>query len=62
MIKGCKHYFSMFGMLIAAINETLLKFLNQIHAQDEKSIPIHIELAKTLYQTKNQTNQKYQGQ
>jgi len=61
MLKGCKHYFSMFGMLISTINNTLLKFLNQIQAQDEKSIPIQIQLAKTLYQTKLQKNQTYQG-
>ncbi len=61
MIKGCKHYFSMFGMLISAINETLLKFLNQICEQNRKSIPIEIYFAKTQHQINSQKNQTYQG-
>lgn len=61
MLKGCKHYFSMFGMMISTINNTLLKFLNQIQAQDEKSIPIQIHFAKIQHQTNSQKNQTYQG-
>jgi len=61
MLKGCKHYFSMFGILISAINETLLKFLNQICEQNRKSIPIHIHFAKTNIQQNSQKNQTYQG-
>ena len=61
MLKGCKHYFSMFGMLLSTINETLLKFLNQMCEQMKKSLPIEINLAKTQYQEKLEKNQTYQG-
>ncbi len=61
MLKGCKHYFSMFGMMISTINDTLNKFLNQVCEQNRKSIPIKIELAKTQLQKNLQKNQTYQG-
>jgi hypothetical protein len=61
MIKGCKHYFSMFGMLISAVNAALNKFLNQICEQNRKSIPIRIELTHTQLQINLQKNQTYQG-
>ncbi len=61
MLKGCKHYFSMFGMMISTLNETLNKFLNQICEQKRKSIPIQINFAKTQIQTNLQKNQTYQG-
>ena len=61
MLKGCKHYFSMFGMLLSTINETLLKFLNQMCEQMKKSLPIEINLAKTQYQKNLEKNQTYQG-
>jgi hypothetical protein len=61
MIKGCKHYFSMFGMLISTINITLNKFLNQICEQNRKSIPIQIKLTHTELEQNLQKNQTYQG-
>jgi len=61
MLKGCKHYFSMFGMMISTLNNTLNKFLNQICEQNRKSIPIKTHFAQTLYQTNSQKNQTYQG-
>lgn len=61
MIKGCKHYFSMFGMMLSTINNTLNKFLNQICEQNRKSIPIQINLAHNQLQQILQKNQTYQG-
>ena len=61
MIKGCKHYFSMFGMMISTINDTLNKFLNQICEQNRKSIPIQIQLTHIQLQNNLQKNQTYQG-
>jgi len=61
MLKGCKHYFSMFGMMISTLNDTLNKFLNQIFEQQKKSIPIQINFAKTQLQKNLQKNQTYQG-
>ena len=61
MLKGCKHYFSMFGMMISTINDTLNKFLNQICEQNRKSIPIQINLADKQLQQILQKNQTYQG-
>ena len=61
MIKGSKHYFSMFGMMISTINETLKQFLNQIHEQHKKSLPIKITIAQTKLSQKIEQNQKYQG-
>ncbi len=61
MLKGCKHYFSMFGMMISTINDTLNKFLNQICEQNRKSIPIQINLANKQLQQILQKNQTYQG-
>jgi len=61
MIKGCKHYFSMFGMLIFTINAILNKFLNKICEQNRKSIPIQIELTHTQLQQNYKKNQTYQG-
>ena len=61
MIKGCKHYFSMFGIMISTLNETLNQFLNQICEQNRKSIPIKIELTQTQLQRNSKQNQTYQG-
>jgi len=61
MIKGCKHYFSMFGMLIFTINAVLNKFLNQIYEQNRKSIPIRIELTHRQLEQNYKKNQTYQG-
>ena len=61
MLKGCKHYFSMFGMMISTINETLTKFLNRNCEQNRKSIPIQINLANNQLQKILQKNQTYQG-
>jgi hypothetical protein len=61
MLKGCKHYFSMFGMMISTINDTLNKFLNQICEQNRKSIPIQMKLFHGQLQQILQKNQTYQG-
>ncbi|HIP02460.1 MAG TPA: hypothetical protein EYH01_10165 [Campylobacterales bacterium] len=61
MLKGCKQYFSMFGMMISTLNETLNQFLNQICEQNRKSIPIKIEFAQTQLQKILRKNQTYQG-
>ncbi len=61
MIKGCKHYFSMFGMMIFTINDALNKFLNRICEQNRKSIPIAIKLTNNQLQQKTEKNQTYQG-
>ncbi len=61
MIKGCKQYFSMFGMMISTINDTLNKFLNQICEQNRKSIPIYIDFIHRQSQQILQKNKTYQG-
>lgn len=61
MIKGCKHYFSMFGMMLSAININLKKLFNQICEQFKKHIPIQIKLLDTQLQQILQKNQTYQG-
>ena len=61
MIKGCKHYFSMFGMLIQSINTTLQKFFNTITQQIKKSIYIKIDYKHTQSKYIFQKNQTYQG-
>jgi hypothetical protein len=51
----------MFGMMISTINETLKQFLNQIHEQHKKSLPIKITIAQTKLTQKIEQNQTYQG-
>ncbi len=38
MLKGCKHYFTMFGILLFSINLEINKFLSRISEQTKKSI------------------------
>ncbi len=38
MLKGCKHYFTMFGMFLHSINLEISKFLSRINEQTKKSI------------------------
>ncbi len=61
MLKGCKHYFTMFGMMVCAINTYLLKFFTQIDAQQRKSIPIIVKLNHIQLQNNIEKNQTYQG-
>lgn len=61
MIKGCKHYFTMFGMMLCAINTAIMKFFSQIFEQLKKYIPIQITLANKQLQQTLQKNQTYQG-
>ena len=61
MLKGSKHYFTMFGMMLYAINIYLQKFFTQIDAQRQKSIPIVVKLNHIQLQTNIQKNQTYQG-
>ncbi len=43
MIKGCKHYFSMFGIMFMTANRTLQQLFNKIISQIKKSINIKID-------------------
>jgi len=61
MLKGCKHYFTMFGMMLSAINSYLLKFFTQIDAQRQKSIPITVKQHYITLHHNVQKNQTYQG-
>lgn len=61
MIKGCKHYFTMFGIMMMAINRLLVKLFSRIDEQDKKVIPIHIRLVHAQLQTTLQKNQKTRG-
>ncbi len=49
MIKGCKHYFSMFGILLCVVNVQIQKFFASIFAYEKdlymlnQKIYVHIE-------------------
>ena len=61
MIKGCKHYFSMFGMMIFTINSALSKLYNRICEQNRKYIKVQIDTTHTQLKQILQKNQTYQG-
>jgi len=60
MIKGCKHYFSLFGMMLCTANHMLQKFFNSIKAQIEKSIDIAMDYSFIVEKYIVQKNKIYQ--
>ncbi len=60
MIKGCKHYFTMFGIMRSSINMALTKFYSQITELSKYAILIEIKLIQTYNHTLEK-NQTYQG-
>ena len=61
MIKGCKHYFSMFGMMIFTINKALGNFFNCICEQIKKHIDVLVKMTQTQLEQILKKNQTYQG-
>ena len=61
MLKGCKHYFTMFGIMLSAINTMLLKLLSQLDAQQRKRIPVVVRQHYIIQHSNVQKNQTYQG-
>jgi hypothetical protein len=61
MIKGCKHYFSMFGMMIFTINRALSSFFNRIYEQIKKHIDVLAKIIHTQLEQNFKKNQTYQG-
>ncbi len=61
MIKGCKHYFSMFGMMLWSVNVSIQKTFNQVYQQIKKSIAAEIKLNHIQQYFTLQKNQTYQG-
>lgn len=61
MIKGCKHYFSMFGMMIFTINRALGNFFNRICEQIKKHIDVLVKMTQTQLEQILKKNQTYQG-
>ncbi len=61
MLKGCKHYFTMYGVMLCAINSYLQKLFTQIDAQQQKTIPIVVKQNHIELQNNIQKNQTYQG-
>ncbi len=61
MLKGCKHYFTMFGMMFCAINSRLLRLLSQFDAQQRKMIPVVVRQHYIIQHSNVQKNQTYQG-
>ena len=61
MLKGCKHYFTMYGMMLCAINSYLQKLFTQIDAQRQKAIPIIVKQTHIQLHQNIQKNQTYQG-
>ncbi len=61
MIKGCKHYFSMFGMMIFTINRALGNFFNRICEQIRKHIDVLTKIIHTQLEQNFKKNQTYQG-
>ncbi|MCH9814107.1 MAG: hypothetical protein K0U47_09220 [Epsilonproteobacteria bacterium] len=61
MLKGCKHYFTMFGVMLSTINMDLKKLFTKACEQLRKSIFIQIDLTCTQLKLNLQKNQTYQG-
>ncbi len=61
MIKGCKHYFSMFGMMIFTINRALSKLYNRFCEQIKKYISVQIKMTHIQLEQILKKNQTYQG-
>ncbi len=61
MLKGCKHYFTMYGMLLSTINGILRKRLTQLAAQLAKSIAVTVVQKHILLHWNVEKNQTYQG-
>ncbi len=60
MIKGCKHYFTMFGIMRSTINIKLTQFYSQMIELSKYAIPIKVKIVET-YNQKLEKNQTYQG-
>jgi hypothetical protein len=61
MLKGCKNYFTLYGIMLFALNSRLRKLFVQLLAQQQKSIPVtvkrtHIQLHENILK-----NQTYEG-
>ena len=60
MVKGCKNYFTMYGMLAFSINVQLHQFLTSMLEYMDKYTFIIINLQNSKFQTFLHKNQIYQ--
>ncbi len=61
MLKGCKHYFTLYGIMLFALNATLQRLLSQIAAQQRKSIPVTVKVNRIQLHENPPKNQTYEG-
>ena len=61
MLKGCKHYFTMFGMLASAINIALHRLFALIETLRHSDIAVIVRDNRTQLQHRIEKNQIYQG-
>ncbi len=61
MLKGCKHYFTMFGMLASAINSALHRLFALIETLRHSDIAVIVRYNRTQLQHRIEKKQIYQG-
>ena len=61
MLKGCKHYFTLYGVMLFAVNRGLQKLLVLLLSQQRKSIPVTVKRTRIQLHENLPKNQTYEG-
>ncbi len=60
MIKGCKHYFSMFGILLYVVNVQIQKFFASIFSYEKDQYTLNQKIFVQIEKKSVNQNQIYQ--
>jgi hypothetical protein len=61
MLKGCKNYFTFYGIMLFTLNSWLQKLFVQLLAQLQKSIPVTVKKNHIQLHVNILKNQTYEG-